>query len=369
MFSIFCGTVLLAFGLVSVWMAASGVGAAVCLVGACLMVSTATSKIVLRADAIEIYKLGRARTLRRDEIRGWRMVPRPRRRGPPNLVFELRGGGRIRVPWVYQRDAAVDEWLNGLPDLDTEDRRESLREIAADAGIGATPEDRLQALRRGKALAVVVNGAAVAATIWSIAYPRPHALVVVVLAALPLAAAFLAVVSPGLFRIYPQRNDAHPNLALAFLLPGFALLMRAGMDCEVLEWRQACWPLAVIGLGILALALAADGSWRARPGAAAAILVCAAMYAMGAGLELNVLADRSHTDVFATHVVAKRVGVGRSRTYHLTLGPWGLRAAEEDVSVTRPFYDKFQAGDTVCIGLRQGGLGIQWYTVRGCGDF
>jgi hypothetical protein len=368
MFSIFCGTVLMVGGLVSVWLAASGVGAAVSAVGAYLVLSMATSKIVLRADAIEIYQLARARTLRRDQIRGWRMVPQPRRRGSPNLVFELRGGGRTAVPWVYQRDAAVAKWLNGLPDLDAEDRQESLREIAANAEIGATPEDRMQALRRAKALAVLVNGAAVAATLWSIVYPQPHALVVAVLAGLPLAAAFLAVLSPGLFRLYVRRNDAHPNLAVAFLLPGFALLMRAGMDCQVLEWSQAWWPLAVIGLGIFVVALVADGSWRARP-AAAAILLFAAIYGMGAGLELNALADRSHTDVFATHVVAKRVGVGRSRTYHLTLGPWGPRETEDSVSVMRPLYDKFQAGDTICVGLRQGGLGIQWYTVRGCGDF
>ena len=270
---------------------------------------------------------------------------------------------------MYQRDAAVDEWLQPLPDLDAEDRRESLREIAADAEIGATPEDRMHALRRGKAVAVVGNVAAVATTIWSVFYPRPHALVIAVLAALPLAAAFLAVVSPGLFRLYARRNDAHPNLALAFLLPGFALLMCAGTDCQVLEWRQAWWPLAVIGLGIVAVALVADGSWRARPGAAAAILIFASMYGMGAGLELNALADRSHTDVFAAHVVAKRLGGGRNRTYHLTLGPWGPLAGQDDVSVTPAFYYKIQAGDTVCIGLRHGGLGIPWYKVGGCGDF
>ena len=100
-----------------------------------------------------------------------------------------------------------------------------------------------------------------------------------------------------------------------------------------------------------------------------AFLFISLIYGVGAGLAVNTLQDHSRIDVFGAQILRKQIVRGRSTTYELTLGPWGPRKKENRVTVRRILYDSLQTGDTVCVGMRMGRLGIQWYTVGRCNDF
>ena len=100
-----------------------------------------------------------------------------------------------------------------------------------------------------------------------------------------------------------------------------------------------------------------------------AFLFISLIYGAGAGLAVNTLQDHTPIDVFGVQIWRKQTIRGRSTTYELILGPWGPREKENRVTVRRILYDSLQTGDTVCVGMRKGRLGIQWYTVGRCDDF
>jgi len=71
-------------------------------------------KVVLYADRVEVFGLGMARSMARDEIAEWRVVPliyfwtlvlRPRRREMKKLSINL----------MLKRDAAFEAWFASLP--------------------------------------------------------------------------------------------------------------------------------------------------------------------------------------------------------------------------------------------------------------
>ena len=77
------------------------------------------------------------------------------------------------------------------------------------------------------------------------------------------------------------------------------------------------------------------------------------------------LLDHSRPTVFPVKVLAKSVSSGRNTTYDLNLPPWGPIEAG-DASVPRAFYDKVAVGETVCVDLYRGALGMRWYEIAHC---
>jgi hypothetical protein len=323
-------------------------------------------RIVLTADAIEIGSPPNAKVLRRDELAGWRTLQ------PSNsssiLVLVPRDSLRrpIKIQQLYKSDVAFQHWLSQLPNLDDKERVAAEQEIAANLDLGPTPDDRIATLAAARRKAQILNGILAASALWAFFYPRPYWLAVTLLASLPWIAVVITARSHGLFRIDQQRNDPHPSVGFAFIMPGFILALRAIVDLHILRWQEGLWLAGGIGLLLWVAALMSDATLRAKISTAAVLFFLVPAYGYGAGTLANALLDKSPAQIYSAMVVNKSVSRGRSTTYRLQLDPWGPLQQSTTVDVSHSFYDSIQPGKPVCVALRPGAFRVSWYVIRHC---
>ena len=337
-----------------------------CLVFAVLgiycLLSTLRSRIVLFPDRIQVEQLSRTEVLDREDLRGWRSLPT----SPPGLVLVPRDARRrpVKVAQLFRLDTEFAHWLDTLPRLDSADLRRSKAEIRNNARLGATPRERMQKLAESKRLEKVlaVIGSLVAA--WGLLYPRPYELAIVALASLPWIALEIVRRSGGLFRVDAKRNDAHPNVAVAFMFPGLVLGSRSLLDYNVFLSPVAAWFTIGIGGLVFLAAFVVDRSVRGKVGTLIGLLVFSLAYGYGIAIEANALLDRSTGVTYVANVEGKHIVSGRATTYNLDLGPWGPKTKSSKLRVNRATYRNIERGDIVYLTMRRGALGVNWYFMR-----
>jgi hypothetical protein len=134
-----------------------------------------------------------------------------------------------------------------------------------------------------------------------------------------------------------------------------------------LGWQRSL--LFAIGIGALLTfaAALADESLRKQKWMIPLLFLISLGYGYGTAMETNAIFDHSPTTVFASKIQRKYVSSSaKSTSYHLVIAPWGPRDSQDNIMVSRAFYNAQQVGDPVCIALRPGALGIQWYVVGSC---
>jgi hypothetical protein len=56
---------------------------------------------------------------------------------------------------------------------------------------------------------------------------------------LPIIAIAIVAKSGGLYRINRRRNEVNPAFTTPISIPGFVLMLRAVLDINLLDWKQA----------------------------------------------------------------------------------------------------------------------------------
>jgi hypothetical protein len=339
--------------------------------GAWMTATMLRSRIVLTEDAVEVHGLIRVRRLARADIAGRRVVSL--QYGQKLLVLSARDP-RVRDLKIssssVRTDAVWDAWIGAIPDLDARDAQALEAQVAANAELGRTPEERLARLGAAKKLANALNITTYAVAAWGYVYPQPYALAMLALGVLPWIAILLVAKSSGLMRIDSRRGDPRPTLAIPVIVPGLILVARAVMDVGVLDFERALIFAALVTALLAWAATMSDEATRARPWTGQLLLLLLVGYAYGYGAVVlgNSLPDSSPGENFRVTVLARHVSHGRHTSYHLRLDRWGPRSEPDDVTVSRDLYDQSPPGSTVCVHRGSGVLGISWYDVVGCGD-
>lgn len=338
------------------------------LFGGFMLLGGLRSRVVLTVDAIESYGAIMVRRLARSDIKGRRLLRLQYGQTAVELVPREPGARPLRLSRSGMRtDAALDAWLNSIPDLDIQEAEAARAEIAADPELGQTPEERLASLAQAKKLAKAVNGLTWAALIWGWFYPQPYALALLVIALLPWVAVILAAKSHGLYRLGARRNDVRPNLATPLYVPGFVLLLRAVQDVGVLNWPLALTYALLATFIVFLAALRSEPTLWERRSVAIALFFIMGAYGYGAVALGNSLLDSAHGQNYRVQVLAMHSTHGsKSNSYYLTLAPWGPRTHAADVSVSRTLYSLTRPGGQVQVHQGPGALGIGWYAVSAC---
>jgi hypothetical protein len=119
------------------------------LLGAYLVLSTIRSKVVLLPDAVASQGFFRSRTLRRDEIKGYRTRVA---NGATTLEILPKGAGlrKMSISMLFKQDPLFTAWFASLPNLDAEEFLRSAREIENNREIGHTPAERIRKADRAR---------------------------------------------------------------------------------------------------------------------------------------------------------------------------------------------------------------------------
>jgi hypothetical protein len=337
-------------------------GASLLLLGLYIVALTLKTKVILYPDRIEHYALRTVRSLRREEIKGWRVVWW-KYHSTLVLVPRKRELKRLHIILMLKKDEAFDAWMASLPNVDEVERAESAARIVEDQSIAATAEERSDLLAGARNKAKVLNSIAGVAAVWGFFYPRPYQVAMAVLGFVPLAAMALLATGGRLYQLGGRRNDARANLSLAFLLPGLVLGLRGLLDFNLLGWMPII-KMIVAGTVLLTILLvAASRGMIERPWT---IVPFVLVYLFGAITQANTLLDHSKRQVFAVRVLDKRVSDGKSTSYYLRVEPWGPRGSENEVEVSSSMYQAVSVGQNACVLLWPGALHAPWYVVRTC---
>jgi hypothetical protein len=330
------------------------------------MVDTLMSAIVLKTDRLEIHELWRVRRVLRANIETQQVLHPPN--SPAVLVLRLKSPStrKIKLPMMWNTDSTWQTWFTEIPDVDVVAAKTFEAAIDANADLGTTPAERQQKLSTARSFVRNATWANAALIAWAIVYPHPYELVILVLALLPWVAVWIMARSPGLYTINAPRGSGRPDLTILIISPGFLLMLRALQDVQILDWQRLLLGAALVSMTLMGSVIWAVPSVRDKRGTVLLTLVLVMAYGYGVVALGDSVLDHSTGSSYPTTVYGKHVTSGRNRTPTLRLGPWGPRAAQEDVTVPWDLYRRTSVGQTICVLLRPGAFGVAWYQVAEC---
>jgi hypothetical protein len=125
--------------------------------------------------------------------------------------------------------------------------------------------------------------------------------------------------------------------------------------------------MSLCGSAILTFAAArTDANSYKRPWVLVLLAVMLCSYGYGAGMEINAGLDGAPTQRFPVKVLAKHISSGKGRARHVIIAAWGPKRGPDDVTVGGGFYRAVNVGDTLCVDLHSGALGVPWYRLTDC---
>lgn len=331
--------------------------------GLYVAVSAWKYRVVLEADRIRVFGALRDRELQRGNIAGRRRISLNAGTGRWRLVPTPGSGSKLELSMFLETDKDFSAWVLSLPDLDLTKKIAEEREAS----------DAVNALK-GRGYSVVglrkvatwVNRSVYGLGLAMYLLPDPHNVLVWAAFAWPWLTVFLVAIFQPFYRFGGPRSNPLPDLSLSLFYPGLFLTLLALTSMSTVSWRG---PLGLTVLGGVALggvAVYVDPFLkRNRVTAVLLALLCCA-YGYGAGLEANALLDHSPPSPYPAKVMSKRIGGGRSHSYDLSVSAWGPFRTEQEVMVPAWRYRNTQVGDTVCMLLRPGALGVGWYALASC---
>jgi hypothetical protein len=332
--------------------------------GVYMLAMVVRSRLVIDGSRIQVQTAFRERSAEIGDIEGFRTI---RSRNGSYLWLKLRQGqGSFTIPPIFDTDGDFAAWMRQVPDLDQHDREQILTEIAQQPALGATPEERLNALPTARTWAVfltVITLAAAALLLLGPPFFRPLAVAILVLT--PFAAAWLLHHAPLLYAFFKQKADPRAELSFVPLIAAFGLLIHAGGLHFVDIWQ--------LGLIAVPLALAYFAAFASavrigavRPGVLIAVAFFACLYSYGLAAVTDALGDSAVAASYRVEVLDKHVSRGRSTSYSLSLAPWGDRQEPARVGVSGSTYGAVGIGDQVCIQVHRGNLRVPWYWITAC---
>lgn len=333
------------------------------LVGA---ISLQRSRVILHADAIESQGLLRRKRLARVDIEGRKMLNV--QHGPPQtrLVSRNELAGAIDLPQYLETDAVLQSWVAAIADLDAQQRAHSERAYLGEPTDQVTRNEKLQRLRSATRVARIANGATLMLCGWAWFYPHPYLLVVGLLAIVPVIAVLVAAMGKGAYSLEGRDNDIRASLALPFFMPGLVLTVRALLDISVLDSGRLFWLTVGAAATCMLLVLWVARELRQTSWVGFILPLITMSYCYGAASVVNLHLDDSEPQVFVTRVVDMRVSSGNPITRYLKVEPWGPANEADELEVGKELYKRVRKGDSVCVYLFPGALGVRWLEVWSC---
>jgi len=231
---------------------------------------------------------------------------------------------------------------------------------------GDLRETRDRELVRAQKLAAGLTVVAILMALLALFGPQPNDQLLALLVALPLLAIIFVVASRNLFRIGLGTGPAQANLAAACALAACALFARTLLDLNLITWLPLTAFAAAVATVFLVVTARREPNLRRRWWRLLLAGVIVGAYAFGVLGQFDLRLDRTPPAVLRSRVLDKHPSHPRMATYRVTLAPWGPFNAPTDATVPQMLYEQLEIGDSACVRLHDGALGMAWYTVMAC---
>lgn len=324
----------------------------------------ARSRVIIEGSRIQVQGAFREQSAELGGIEGFRTFST---RYGRVLQFRLKGGlGTINVPSYFDTDDTFNRWTEQVTDLDQTGRHAILDQISREESLGATPEERMQALATAKTWGLFLLIVAIAAAI-GLFVPDllPRLPLVLVLTVIPVISILLVLRSPLLYTVFKPSKDPRAELSYTLIACTLGLLVPV-VGRHIVSLQPLLLLMVPIGLAYCAGLFNAVQQNPGNTGRLLVVLMLACGYSYCISVAADTLEDAAQVTRYTTTVTGKHISSGRSTSYILVLAPWGPVQSGNQISVSRSTYSQTGLGDPVCLDLHPGTLHVPWYHVANC---
>lgn len=325
------------------------------------LVNKALRTVALYPDRLELRELWGPRELKRAEIAGYRVR---KAQQDPSIGVEMRGSRWVMTLPLWENRDALEQWFDGLVDLDQAELAESERELMNDSSLGASESERRAQLDRIKIRFRVLNVAALALAAAVFFWPYPPFWLVAAAAVAPVASLVVVWLGRGVATLQYGKTTAKPTASAPFLC-GLALATRAFMDTDFLDGQAILIPALALAAVATVLALTIDPRTARTFQGRAILFGVIAIYAWGVVAEADEWLDPAPDQTFQA-VVTDKWKSRKSAVYHLDLTAWGPYGPGRSFQTSSDIYEQSDIGDLVCPRLHGGAVGARWYEITPC---
>ena len=331
--------------------------------GAYLMALALRSRVVVDGPRIEVRTPFGEKTADASEVEGYRDIST--RNGSFWRLQLKEGRGAITIQKWFD-SPELRAWMQQITDLDERDRKAILDEIEQNQELGATPEERLSALKQARLWNVGLTMVAIAAAVFRLFPANPFFLISAVLLALtPPVILYLLHRSPLLFVLGKPKRDPRTDFTFAFIAAVVGLFL-GNIGVHLVSLSSLLPAILLVSLATCAGLLLVSRSAAGARGAWIVIVMLSGSYGYGLVTSADTLPDHAKPQRYSASIVGKHTSSGRSTTYYLDLAPWGPLPDENRLSVSKRLYDAATVGELTCLELHQGYLHAPWYRQVEC---
>jgi hypothetical protein len=323
------------------------------------------SRLIIDGSHIEVRGAFREQTAELSDVEGYRTVSS--RNGSFWRLQLKQDRGTITIQKWFDCDE-LRAWFQQIPNLDEHDRNALLEEIKHSQDLGATPDERLNALKQALYLNIALSAVAIAAALgFFLSQGAMRLFAAVVLALTPAMVLYLLNRDPLLYAVGKRKRDPRTDLSIAVLASGFGLMMGGVLVQFISHTPLLEWGALVTAAYIFAFSTFTQKGPRV-PALLLIMLIYGCMYGYGVVAVADTLLDHAPATAYATSVIGEHEVHGKSTSYYLDLAAWGPFDGTNKLSVSHKEYMKAQVGDAVCLSLHPGYLHAPWYTRVDCGE-
>jgi hypothetical protein len=320
----------------------------------------------LEIDSKEIRSVGlfKTKSMQLDKVEGFTIMPTEYVRLLV-LVPKNPRSRKMKLSLCYERQSELLDWANRtLTNLDATQHQNDLVEIYHDENLGHSPEEKARNYARVRKWCRFLNSISTGVFLWGFFWPQPYQLVIWMLVATPLVALLFLKHFEGIAKMDAKRGSAYPSVAISFLTPSTCLALRALLDWHILDWHGFLKPFALVSLGLFILMLLLASDVRSKVGMVIGYAFFCSVYGYGTVVCLNGALAVAPWKAYHAEVIHKHITTGKHTDYYLILSPWGPKKENTDATVRKAVYEKYAAGDTAAIYVREGKFGIPYYVVQ-----
>ncbi|HEY6902520.1 MAG TPA: hypothetical protein VI233_17805 [Puia sp.] len=316
------------------------------------------------AESLEIVNFNSSKSYLLKEIDGYR-------RGAKGVFkIYLKNDGRgVDIPQGLGRREDLLEWFDQhYRDLDAVELEAETKVLLQNEEFGFTEEDRAGRLASARRWGTIGTAAGAVLFFWSLIYPKPFEIVMIILFLAPWVGAFATWKFKGLLKLYKLKNSPYPSLVFLMTLPPLGAMVRTLLEYELYGFSRRAALLA--GGGVLLGGLVFTGvCWKAivHEGKKAliglGIFVIAGLYSWSLLTFSNCYYDKSEPDVWNVTVLGKRVSHGKSTSYYLSLSSWGKYGEGKEAQVTKALFNRVSEQQVIHVYLYKGRWELPWYAI------